>query len=490
MANTRYNARKRMKKYIIILSLLIASITFFLYLGKTAIVSTTGKTFAEKVAKKIPNKHKTWIKKTFFKTEFLKLQIRNQNKQLDELLNKERDKNMLVVDKFKKIYFDHPFKITTNNEDYELRLFQTKFLANGKNDFAIASGYIDVFQNNLIIITGDGLLFKVDIEQLSYNEGFFAEIIETNIKEIVKTEDFFKQSYYGIKDLLIIEDKIFLSFSNEVKKDCFNTGILTANLNLNFTNFKRFSFSNTDCAIKGKMDNALQGGRMVKYSDEEIMFTHGDWLQGESAQNKNSIFGKILKFNHFNESFNVVSYGHRNPQGLFYLPEKELLFETEHGPIGGDEINIIELNKNNEKNYGWPIASYGIGTQQTATAFSSGTKKYKSHDGFIEPLKYYVPSIGISQILKVPNKFLPGEEESMNFYIATLGTKISEGDLSLHHLKIDKDSNKIIFEDIIHIQERIRDMIYIDRFNALILFLESDRMQKGGPSIAIFRKIK
>ena len=81
-----------MKKYIIILSLLIASITFFLYLGKTAIVSTTGKTFAEKVAKKIPDKHKTWIKKTFFKTEFLKLQIRNQNKQLDELLNKERDK--------------------------------------------------------------------------------------------------------------------------------------------------------------------------------------------------------------------------------------------------------------------------------------------------------------------------------------------------------------------------------------------------------------
>ena len=145
--------------------------------------------------------------------------------------------------------------------------------------------------------------------------------------------------------MLIIEDKIFLSFSNEVKKNCFNTGILTANLNLNFTNFKRFSFSNTDCAIKGKMDNALQGGRMVKYSDEEIMFTHGDWLQGESAQNKNSIFGKILKFNHFNESFNVVSYGHRNPQGLFYLPEKELLFETEHGPIGGDEINIIELNQ-------------------------------------------------------------------------------------------------------------------------------------------------
>jgi len=490
-----------MKKILIILTPIIIFITIFLYLGKTAIISTSGKTFAEKIANKIPEKHKTLIKNVFFKSEILKLEIRNQSKTINELLDKERKKNNFVVEKFKKIYFEHPFRLRTNNEDYKLILFQTKFLANGKNDFAIASGYIDIFQNNLIMVTGDGLLFKIALDQLSKSEdlydkeinvggGFFADLIETNLREIIKTEDFFKQSYYGIKDILIVDDKIFLSFSNEVKTDCFNTGILTAELNLNFTNFKKFSFSNTDCAIKGKMDNALQGGRMVKYSNEEIMFTHGDWFQDNSAQDKNSIFGKILKFNYVNGSFDIVSYGHRNPQGLFYLAEKELLFETEHGPIGGDEINIIELNKNNEKNYGWPIASYGIGTQQTATVFSDGTKKYKSHEGFIEPIKYYVPSLGISEILKVPNKFLPDDEKNMNFYIATLGTKISEGDLSLHHLKIEKDSNKIIFEDIIHIQERIRDMIYVDKFNALILFLESDRMKKGGPSIAILKKIK
>jgi len=176
---------------------------------------------------------------------------------------------------------------------------------------------------------------------------------------------------------------------------------------------------------------------------------------------------------------------------LVYLENENLVYETEHGPIGGDEINFIDLNKNaNDRNYGWPIASYGLGTQQNAGYLSSETKKYKSHEGFVEPIKYYVPSIGISEIVKVPSKFFNKENDSFDFFVSSLGTKISEGDLSLHHLRINKKTNEIISEDVIHIQERIRDVIYYEKMNSLILFIESDRMQKGGPSLAIFKKIK
>ena len=54
--------------------------------------------------------------------------------------------------------------------------------------------------------------------------------------------------------------------------------------------------------------------------------------------------------------------GHRNPQGLFFDKENNLILETEHGPMGGDEINLIEVKKINEKeiqNYGWPVVSAG-----------------------------------------------------------------------------------------------------------------------------------
>ena len=54
--------------------------------------------------------------------------------------------------------------------------------------------------------------------------------------------------------------------------------------------------------------------------------------------------------------------GHRNPQGLYFDREKNFILATEHGPQGGDEINLIEVSKINKdkiQNYGWPISSYG-----------------------------------------------------------------------------------------------------------------------------------
>ena len=479
-----------MKKIILSFSVLIfCLIFFFIYLGKTAIVSTTGKTFAEKIASKIPEKQKRFLKKKFFKNEMLKLEIQNQNKLILELQNKERKKNNIILDKYNKIYFEKPRELLAERDDYSIFLFQTKFLANGKNDFAIASGYLDLFEEHLIVVTGDGLLFRIKTNEIINSKSdFFAHKINTNFRKLINIPEFFKKSYFGIKDVLIMENKIFLSFSNEVYDNCFNTGILKGDMNLNFIEFEKISLTKEDCVKKDKMDNALQGGRLVKYSKDEILFSHGDWMNGEKAQDKESIFGKIIKFNIKDNTYKIISYGHRNPQGLLYLKEANLVFETEHGPIGGDEINLINLNDNNiEKNYGWPIASYGVGEQRSAKTFTSTSKKYKSHDGFIEPIKYYVPSIGISEIVRVSPTFFEKNSENYDFFVSSLGTKISEGDMSLHHIEIDQKSFKILNNNIIPIQERIRDVIYHKKSESLILFIESDRMFKGGPSIAIFK---
>lgn len=78
----------------------------------------------------------------------------------------------------------------------------------------------------------------------------------------------------------------------------------------------------------------------------------------------------------------IYSYGHRNPQGLVISPDGTI-WESEHGPHGGDELNIIEPGKN----YGWPVISYGI--NYDGTSFTDITKK----EGMEQPVSYWVPSI-------------------------------------------------------------------------------------------------
>lgn len=82
----------------------------------------------------------------------------------------------------------------------------------------------------------------------------------------------------------------------------------------------------------------------------------------------------------------IYSYGHRNPQGMALNPETGVIWTHEHGPRGGDEINIIEPGKN----YGWPVISYGI--NYNGTPFAEDTAR----DGMEQPLIYWDPSIAPS----------------------------------------------------------------------------------------------
>ncbi|MDE0519013.1 MAG: PQQ-dependent sugar dehydrogenase [Bdellovibrionales bacterium] len=85
----------------------------------------------------------------------------------------------------------------------------------------------------------------------------------------------------------------------------------------------------------------------------------------------------------------IWSFGHRNPQGLFIHPETGQLWEQEHGPRGGDEINLIKKGKN----YGWPVITYG--REYWGPKIGEGTRK----KGMEQPVKYYTPSIAPSGLL-------------------------------------------------------------------------------------------
>ena len=80
----------------------------------------------------------------------------------------------------------------------------------------------------------------------------------------------------------------------------------------------------------------------------------------------------------------IWTYGHRNPQGMLYDAEHDRIWEIEHGPRGGDELNLIEKGKN----YGWPKTSYGINYDGTILT------EFKEMEGVENPKRYWVPSIG------------------------------------------------------------------------------------------------
>src|SRR5690606_12879477 len=82
----------------------------------------------------------------------------------------------------------------------------------------------------------------------------------------------------------------------------------------------------------------------------------------------------------------IWSYGHRNPQGLAFHPDTGVLWSNEHGPQGGDELNVIRKGAN----YGWPVIGYGM-NYVTGTMLHRGREK----EGMEQPAAIWVPSIGI-----------------------------------------------------------------------------------------------
>ncbi len=126
-------------------------------------------------------------------------------------------------------------------------------------------------------------------------------------------------------------------------------------------------------------------------------------LEAHPAQDLSNHHGKMIRLhddgripadNPFVKTPNakpeIWSYGHRNVQGLAIHPETGAVWADEHGPQGGDELNLIQPMKN----YGWPVVGFGV-NYRTGSAIHAGTHR----EGMEQPAKVWVPSIGISGLM-------------------------------------------------------------------------------------------
>ena len=410
------------------------------------------------------------------------IQLKKRNKQLAKIQkNLFKDgKNLNDIINENEIYFENVLKDKKLNglNGYLYSKYSTNDILFNGNRGAIGTAYVDLYNNNknLLIATYDGIFAFTNLNNLKRFKK-----INSNINSLIKYDKFYLAEQYGIKDIHIDNKKLYVSYIGKQKNNCYDLKIISSELNEKFLNFELF-YQTLNCVDvnnnHGFWAHQGAGGRIVNLDNSNLLFTTGDFRNRPLSQNITSEFGKILRINIENKKSEVVSLGHRNPQGLFYSKKFDFILSTEHGPKGGDEINI-----NNEpflkiKNFGWPISSYG---EHYAKNYSDKILKEaplnKSHKkfGFEEPIKYFDPSIGISQIISL-------NETDTEFLIGAMGNEIADQDLGLHYIKLNENRDKVIEHNYFLLNERVRDMVVSKDKKFIIIFLESTS------SIMILRK--
>lgn len=196
------------------------------------------------------------------------------------------------------------------------------------------------------------------------------------------------------------------------------------------------------------------GGRLALRDEHTLLFSTGD-LEFDGVmypglaeapngpQNPQWDLGKIVEIDLDNGNARHFATGFRNPQGLM-VDANGRVWETEHGPYGGDEINLIAR----DGNYGWPNVTYGMMYVPLRENWPLNTTR-GGHEGYDRPAYVFVPAIGISQLIE------PSTEE-FPFWDRTLLVTALRG-RALYAARLDGD--RIMYAEPLPMGERLRDII-------------------------------
>jgi glucose/arabinose dehydrogenase len=251
--------------------------------------------------------------------------------------------------------------------------------------------------------------------------------------EFIDEERIIISELSGRLKLLNLQDNTLVTVNSvpEIPTNGYQIGLLDVEVHPDFANNQTiyFSFSKADAESKSYYtlavakarltDNRLEqlttifaanpytwspsnfGGALEFDNQGHLFLATGDRSESTSSQNTNILQGKILRLNDDGSAAagnpfaddpaiddRIYATGVRNPQGLHFDAPSGLLFEAEHGPMGGDEVNIIKAGAN----YGWPTVTYGL--SYTTNTIGEGTHK----TGMTQPLFYYLPSEAISPL--------------------------------------------------------------------------------------------
>lgn len=326
-------------------------------------------------------------------------------------------------------------------EKTEKEIFKVENFA---NDFNIPWGMAFLPDSNLLVSDKSGYLWLVDYHKKTkiqiHNMPKVKDSGQGGLLDVQIHPDFINNNYVYVGYTDYIKNKQNRTF----------TSIIRGTL-------ERYHFTNQKVIYKANdsfydTKRVHYGTRIVFDKDNYLYFSIGDRGKRDHAQLLNFPNGKIHRlyddgripednpfFNTSNAIKSIWTYGNRNPQGLAIHPVTLILYETEHGPKGGDELNILQSGKN----YGWPEITYGKNYSGTTIT------KFTHKEGMEQPILHWTPSIAVCGI---------------DFYDKKL-FKSWENHLLVTSLKFEKlyryevNSNKIITKEMIYNPgSRIRDV--------------------------------
>ena len=257
-------------------------------------------------------------------------------------------------------------------------------------------------------------------------KGILYHVIDGNKTEVDGLPEISLSRQGGLLDVAVDADylnnnKIYITASISSSISGSNTALYSAI-------FKNNKLLDLKLLYKASPDSDEERhfGGSILVTNKYIFFTIGDRGNRDiNPQNINLDGGKIYRLNldgtipESNPFFDIEnskkaiwSYGHRNPQGIIKGINENEIWIHEHGPRGGDEINIISEPKFEDdpiktRNYGWPKASYGINYS------GSQITKYKKLDDVIDPFYYWTPSIAPSGMAIVNSDIYPEFKNSL-----------------------------------------------------------------------------
>ncbi|MBE7157642.1 MAG: PQQ-dependent sugar dehydrogenase [Rhodospirillales bacterium] len=247
------------------------------------------------------------------------------------------------------------------------------------------------------------------------------------------------------------QDWVYLSYGDKNTQGLGMTAVLRAHLlNGALTDVQQI-FKAADSAYRP--GGQRFGSRLLFDGKGHLFFSVGDRAHPGDEQDLAHPNGKIHRvmedgsipkdnpFVHTPGALGSIwSYGHRNAQGLVFDPEGKVLWESEHGPRGGDELNIIRRGAN----YGWCLITFGINYDGTPIT------DHVSQSGMDDPIKTWVPSIATGPLAFYTGNHFPHWKN--NLFVGSLATQ------SLRRLELT--NGKVTHEEILFEQAgRVRDII-------------------------------
>ena len=389
--------------------------------------------------------------------------------------------------------FENPEKIEKiksefkKNKKVETQLVTSEGINIAANSFTVKLSQVLENNTKTAFVTYPSNIKKFDRLNLTIFTQTGMKIQRNDSKKINLPDYFTLQRNGGVKTIFYFEDKTFALISGSEGK-CFFASIIF------LTNGEEVFRSK--CLPENPSNNDFNGlGSSNVHFDDSILITLGTpekHLSKNSllAQEDTSMFGKILEITKkdLNEvlekntkelKIKIFSKGHRVPQGLTILNNK--VFNVEHGPKGGDELNQVERYKN----YGWPVVSYGTNYLKVSGGDGKSIKVNHEEGGYEEPLFAFVPSVGISALNNCPSILKNYYKKPCLMALSLYGNNLRKGHsliIFLLNENLDKVQSieKIFLDNLIlrHFVTDKKNIVYEDEEGAIYVSADKKGIYK------------